>query len=78
MLMTRLEGEFDHVGIKKGIIDPKDIKAYLAGPKKMRKRKQVETAEMGITKKKKGNTEKQITDAELNKLPLTDPRHPPS
>ena len=27
-------------------------------------------------KKKRGDTEKQITDVELNKLPLTDPRHP--
>ncbi len=42
----------------------------------MRKRKQAETAEMGIAKKKKKNTEKQMTDAELNKLPLTDPRCP--
>ncbi len=74
--MTRPEGEFDHVRIKEGTIDPKDIDAYLAGPKKTRKRKQAETAEAGMAKKKRSDTEKQMTDAELNKLPLTDLRHP--
>ena len=74
--MTRPEREFDHIRIKEGTIDPKDIDTYLAGPKKTRKRKQAETVEAGAAKKKKNDTERQMTDAELNKLPLTDPRHP--
>ncbi len=74
--MTRPEGEFDHIKIKEGTIDPKDIDAYLACPKKTRKRKQAETEEAGAAKKKKSDTERPMTDAELNKLPLTDLRHP--
>ncbi len=76
MLLRRPEGEFDHIGIKKGTIDPKYIDTYLAGPKKTRKRKQAEITEMSTVKKKKDDTEKQMIDAELNKLPLTDLRHP--
>ena len=30
MLMTRPEGEFDHIGIKEGTIDLRNIDAYLA------------------------------------------------